>query len=80
MAGDLTINSVSSRLRKDSLDLSRPKIFPKNNRSETRIHRIGSKIDETAIKEVLESHKEQVGPIFEEIGNPLIDLDCFIFL
>ncbi|CAA7047815.1 unnamed protein product [Microthlaspi erraticum] len=79
-AGDLTVNSVSSCLRKDNLDLSRPKIFPKNNRSETRIHRIGSKMGETAIKEVLESHKEPVGPIIEEIGNPLIDLDCFIFL
>ncbi|CAH2033531.1 unnamed protein product [Thlaspi arvense] len=78
--GHSTVQSVSSCLRKDSLDLSRPKNFSQNNRSETRIHRISSKIDETAIKEAVEGHKEPVVPIFEEIGNPLIDLDCFIFL
>ncbi|KAJ0257540.1 F242 protein [Hirschfeldia incana] len=78
--GDLKVTSLSTSLRKDSLDLSRLKTFPRNNRSETRIHRIGSKINTTTIKEVVESHMETDVPMFEEIGNPLIDLDCFIFL
>ncbi|CAH8327522.1 unnamed protein product [Eruca vesicaria subsp. sativa] len=78
--GDLKVTSLSTSLRKDSLDLSRLKTFPKNNRSETRIHRISSKINTTTIKEVVESHVEPVVPMLEEIGNPLIDLDCFIFL
>ncbi|KAG2303495.1 hypothetical protein Bca52824_032146 [Brassica carinata] len=78
--GDLKVTSLSTSLRKDSLDLSRLKTFPKNNRSETRIHRINSKIDITTIKEVVESDKESAVPMLEEIGNPLIDLDCFIFL
>lgn len=78
--GDSKVTSLSTSLRKDSLDLSRLKTFPKNNRSETRIHRISSKINTTTIKEVVESHMEPVVPMLEEIGNPLIDLDCFIFL
>ncbi|ESQ34647.1 hypothetical protein EUTSA_v10009526mg [Eutrema salsugineum] len=78
--GDSMVSSVSSSLRKDSLDLSLPKTFPKNNRSGTQIHRISSKINDTTMKEVIESHKEPVVPISEELGNPLIDLDCFIFL
>ncbi|CAF2084745.1 BnaA06g15220D [Brassica napus] len=79
--GDLKVTSLSTSLRKDSLDLSRLKTFPKNSRSETtRIHRISSKINTTTIKEVVESHMEPVVPMLEEIGNPLIDLDCFIFL
>ncbi|KAF8082459.1 hypothetical protein N665_0824s0007 [Sinapis alba] len=73
--GDMKVTSLST-----SLDLSRLKTFPKNNRSETRIHRISSKINTTTIKEVVESHKELDVPMLEEIGNPLIDLDCFIFL
>lgn len=76
----LTVNSVSSCVRKDSLDMSGPKTCNKRNRSETRIHRISSKIDETIIREVIANQKEPVVPTFEEVGNPLIDLDCFIFL
>ncbi|XP_010459861.1 PREDICTED: putative protein TPRXL [Camelina sativa] len=81
-AADLTVNSVSSRVRKDSIDLYVPKTCcHKSNISETRIHRISSKIDETMIREVEGNHKEPVVPMFEEVlGNPLIDLDCFIFL
>lgn len=79
-ATDLTVKSVSSCVRKDSLDLSGRKTCHKSNRSEPRIHRISSKIDETIIREVITNHKEPVVPIFEEVGNPLIDLDCFIFL
>ena len=65
---------------RESIDLSGPKNFLKNNRSETRIHLIKSKMDETAINEVIVNHKEPVVPIFEEIDNPLIDLDCFILM
>lgn len=80
-AADLMVNSISSRVRKDSIDLYGPKTCHKSNRSETRIHRISSKIDETIIREVIANHKEPVVPMYEEVGgNPLIDLDCFIFL
>ncbi|XP_010501544.1 PREDICTED: uncharacterized protein LOC104778811, partial [Camelina sativa] len=80
-AADLTVNSVSSRVRKDSIDLYGPKTCcHKSNISETRIHRISSKIDETIIRKVVTNHKEPVVPMYEEVGNPLIDLDCFIFL
>ncbi|KAG7647109.1 hypothetical protein AtNW77_Chr1g0024131 [Arabidopsis thaliana] len=72
--------TVSSCVRKDSLDLSGRKICHMSNRSEPRIHRISSKIDQTIIREVITKDREPVVPIFEEVGNPLIDLDCFIFL
>lgn len=42
----------------------------KNNKSQVGTHRIGSKIDRSAALEAIE----------EDIDNPLISLDCFIFL
>ncbi|KAH7567962.1 hypothetical protein ACOSP7_009737 [Xanthoceras sorbifolium] len=42
---------------------------------ETCTHRIGSKIDETAVQQALAHHESM-----EDIDNPLISLDCFIFL
>ncbi|KAF3446702.1 hypothetical protein FNV43_RR11882 [Rhamnella rubrinervis] len=47
---------------------------------ETFIHRIGSKIDEFAVGEAL-AHPDNGDAIpMEDIDNPLISLDCFIFL
>ncbi|CAN6868926.1 unnamed protein product [Brassica oleracea] len=48
--------------------------------SKTKVHRISSKRGERAVNKVILNHKEPVVPIFQEIGNPLIDLDSFIFL
>ncbi|KAK3230529.1 hypothetical protein Dsin_002410 [Dipteronia sinensis] len=47
---------------------------------ETYTHRIGSKIDETAVREALAAHHESESVPMEDIDNPLISLDCFIFL
>lgn len=42
---------------------------------------IGSKIDETVVKEaVTSSNREMESTFMEDIDNPLISLDCFIFL
>ncbi|THG19709.1 uncharacterized serine-rich protein C215.13-like [Camellia sinensis] len=75
--------SVMSK-RKENL---RP-LSPNNNLSinqpclmnrEAHTYRIGSKIDEIAVGEVLD--KQDTGDIhMEDIDNPLIALDCFIFL
>lgn len=47
---------------------------------ETLIHRIGSKIDEFAVADAL-AHPDNVDAFpMEDIDNPLIALDCFIFL
>ncbi|CAL1412578.1 unnamed protein product [Linum trigynum] len=46
---------------------------------ETCIHRITSKIDELAVAEAMARHEGQSDAV-EDIDNPLISLDCFIFL
>lgn len=49
---------------------------------DTCIHRIGSKIDEIAVGEALaQLHRHEIDSVpMEDIDNPLIALDCFIFL
>lgn len=47
---------------------------------ETFIHRIGSKIDEFAVAEALADPDKVDAIPMEDIDNPLIALDCFIFL
>lgn len=42
--------------------------------------RVGSKIDETVVKDVMSSNHEVDATMMEDIDNPLISLDCFIFL
>lgn len=42
------------------------------------IHRISSKIDEVAVREAVGDLDAVVA--MEDIDNPLISLDCFIFL
>ncbi|GAY34903.1 hypothetical protein CUMW_282820 [Citrus unshiu] len=80
-------NPVSSSLRKENF---RPP-SPSNNfnsaglrlclrNKETFTHRIGSKIDEVAVAEALASHGNSDPVPMEDIDNPLISLDCFIFL
>lgn len=80
-------NPVSSSLRKENF---RPP-SPSNSHNsaglrlcfrnkETFTHRIGSKIDEVAVAEALASHSDSDPVPMEDIDNPLISLDCFIFL
>ncbi|GLT65863.1 hypothetical protein SLA2020_382670 [Shorea laevis] len=45
-----------------------------------RTHRIGSKIDEVAVGKALSDHEMIDSIPMEDIDNPLISLDCFIFL
>ena len=78
--------SVSSSLRKEGIKAASP-----NNSSlgrlqysglrhrATRTLRVGSKIDETVVKDVLSNHDMDLD-LMEDIDNPLISLDCFIFL
>lgn len=77
-------NSVSSSLRKENLRQMSPYINSNHHlgsrlkNRETCIHRISSKIDEVAVEEALANHDSDAP--MEDIDNPLISLDCFIFL
>ncbi|GAV87352.1 hypothetical protein CFOL_v3_30778 [Cephalotus follicularis] len=75
------INSVSSCIRKENprrISDSSCLLRPCMNR-EACVNRIGSKIDEVAVTEAL-SHRDRESFPFEDIDNPFISLDCFIFL
>ena len=77
-------NSFSSTSRKENLRPPSHYINSSQLRSclrnrETCIHRISSKIDEDAVKEALAQQDSDSVPM-EDIDNPLISLDCFIFL
>ncbi|XWS21700.1 hypothetical protein CRYUN_Cryun30bG0076900 [Craigia yunnanensis] len=81
------LNSVSSSLRKENFRPSSPMLSSHpstplksclRNR-ETFIHRISSKLDESALRAAL-SQQENDSITIEDIDNPLISLDCFIFL
>ncbi|KAJ6735884.1 hypothetical protein OIU85_018125 [Salix viminalis] len=77
-------NSVSSSLRKEKLGLTSSYISSSQPRSclrnrETCIHRTSSKVDEVAVDEAL-AHQDNDSIPMEDIDNPLISLDCFIFL
>ncbi|XP_048226607.1 uncharacterized serine-rich protein C215.13 [Ricinus communis] len=87
MAGNIKVNAannnyVSSSLRRENL--IKP-VSPYSNHhqvrfsKETCIHRISSKIDEVAVEEALAPQDSEAVPM-EDIDNPLISLDCFIFL
>ncbi|XP_022753518.1 uncharacterized protein LOC111301804 [Durio zibethinus] len=82
------LNSVSPSLRKENFRPSSPMLSSHpspliksclRNR-ETFIHRISSKIDESAVRAALSSQQEKDSITMEDIDNPLISLDCFIFL
>lgn len=92
MVNNVTSNSastcVSSSLTKENwkpvmspyihqTHLLRPKCMMRNR--ETCIHRISSKIDEIAVEEALARQESECVPI-EDVENPHISLDCFIFL
>ncbi|CAN0928486.1 hypothetical protein LINGRAHAP2_LOCUS36528 [Linum grandiflorum] len=51
----------------------------KKNR-ETLVHRISSKIDESAVTEAMARYEGECAAMEEDIDNPMISLDCFIFL
>ncbi|KAJ7959204.1 integrator complex subunit 6-like [Quillaja saponaria] len=83
-------HSVSSLMRKENNQL-RP-ASPNNNsrrlinnsglryNKETCTYRVGSKIDEAAVEKALSNHDHVDSNFMEDIDNPLISLDCFIFL
>ncbi|XP_062159739.1 uncharacterized serine-rich protein C215.13 [Alnus glutinosa] len=81
-----TVSSVPSPLRKENfrpaspnnIISSRPRPCLRNK--ETCTHRIGSKIDEVAVGKALSDHDMIDSIPMEDIDNPLISLDCFIFL
>ncbi|XP_027337274.1 uncharacterized serine-rich protein C215.13 [Abrus precatorius] len=77
-------HSALSSLRKESVkpaspNNSLPRVQCGLRHRETCAFRVGSKIDETVAKDVLSDHDMDVIPM-EDIDNPLISLDCFIFL
>ncbi|XP_004291143.1 PREDICTED: protein AF-9 [Fragaria vesca subsp. vesca] len=59
--------------------MARPCLKSPARETQTRIHRISSKIDEVAVREAL-AHDHYMESVPEDIDNPLISLDCFIFL
>ncbi|XP_010539156.1 PREDICTED: putative protein TPRXL [Tarenaya hassleriana] len=71
MAGS-RVNTISCSERPESLDLQSSKSHLRN-RSETKIHRIDPEIDEDKVEEV-------TAVSAEDIENPVISLECFIFL
>ncbi|XP_022772341.1 uncharacterized serine-rich protein C215.13-like [Durio zibethinus] len=82
------LNSVSSSLRKENFRPSSPTLSSHNpstplksclRNRETFIHRISSKLDESALRAAL-AQQENDSIFMEDIDNPLISLDCFIFL
>ncbi|KAM4069753.1 hypothetical protein ACB094_12G113700 [Castanea mollissima] len=80
-------NSVSSasssvkmeHLRPASPNNSSSRLRPCLRNRETCIHRISSKIDEIAVMKALSQNDIDSIPL-EDIDNPLISLDCFIFI
>ncbi|MBA0866169.1 hypothetical protein Goshw_018575 [Gossypium schwendimanii] len=84
------LNSVSPSQRREHLRVSSPKLNSYDRNSplksclrnrETFVHRISSKIDETALRAAFSSPQQENESIsMEDMDNPLISLDCFIFL
>ncbi|KAG6624359.1 hypothetical protein CIPAW_16G021200 [Carya illinoinensis] len=79
-----TVSSVPSSVRNETLrpaspsNSSRRRPYLRNR--EMQIHRVGSKIDEVAVGKAVSDHDMDSIPMEEDIDNPLISLDCFIFL
>ncbi|CAI8598499.1 unnamed protein product [Vicia faba] len=75
-----SVNSSSS-IRKESV---KAKISsPNSNNSLRRIHSSGlnSRQRETIVKDVVSNHNHNMdSTVMEDVDNPLISLDCFIFL
>jgi|UniRef100_A0A2N9IUV0 hypothetical protein len=74
----------SSSMKMENLRSASPhnnssRLRPCLRNRETCTHRIGSKIDEMAVTKAL-SHNDFDSIPLEDIDNPLISLDCFIFL
>ncbi|KAF9682679.1 hypothetical protein SADUNF_Sadunf05G0133800 [Salix dunnii] len=77
------LNSANS-MRKEKLGLTSSYINSSQHRSclrnrETCIHRTRSKLDEVAVDEAV-AHQNNDSIPMADIDNPLISLDCFIFL
>ena len=68
-------NDVASRDR-----MIRPSLRTGDQPLSNIFHRIGSKIDEIAVGEAMITDNEIDSVLMEDIDNPSISLDCFIFL
>lgn len=75
------LNATSSVSRQESFGPASPNRKASTGNRETRVHRVSSKIDETAVMDAVSSQESNTDCILiEDIDNPLISLDCFIFL
>ncbi|KAI4307215.1 hypothetical protein L6164_030426 [Bauhinia variegata] len=83
-AHSLSHSCNSPLLRKENIKVASPnnssrRVHSGMRHRETCTYRIGSKIDETVVKEVVSDYGVDLASM-EDIDNPLISLDCFIFL
>ncbi|XP_020202549.1 A-agglutinin anchorage subunit [Cajanus cajan] len=72
---------VSSSTRKESVKGASPRrvVHSGLRHTESCSVGVGSKVDETVVKDVMSDHDMDL-TLMEDIDNPLISLDCFIFL
>ncbi|KAK7351079.1 hypothetical protein VNO77_10253 [Canavalia gladiata] len=79
------MNSPKVSVRKESVKAPSPNNSSRRfqcglrHRESCSTFKIGSKIDETVVNDVLSHHDMDV-TLMEDIDNPLISFDCFIFL
>ncbi|GAB4844116.1 hypothetical protein Ancab_037423 [Ancistrocladus abbreviatus] len=73
------VNSLKKEILRENLRPPSPRNNSRRYHRETCINRVASKIDETAIGQLLPNQDVDSMPM-EDIDNPLIALDCFIFL
>ncbi|GFY96542.1 hypothetical protein Acr_11g0008480 [Actinidia rufa] len=76
-SGSLYVRKENFRPSSPGNNLSRNR--PCLTKRESRIYNVGFKIDEIAAGEAVSNHDDDAIPM-EDIDNPLIALDCFIFL
>ncbi|CAN1176009.1 hypothetical protein LINPERHAP2_LOCUS32284, partial [Linum perenne] len=77
--------SISAYVKKDESNFAAPVTVysppaSKKKNRETLIHRISSKIDVLAVAEAMARYEGEFDAMEEDIDNPMISLDCFIFL
>lgn len=71
-----SVNSTS--IRKESVRAAA--ISPNNSLRRVRSSGLSLRHRETVVKDVISGNHHNIDSIMEDIDNPLISLDCFIFL
>ncbi|CAN1234621.1 hypothetical protein LINPERPRIM_LOCUS4267 [Linum perenne] len=79
------VRSISPYVKRDESNFAAPVTVysppaSKKKNRETVIHRISSKIDVLAVAEAMARYEGDFDAMEEDIDNPMISLDCFIFL